>query len=904
MLAERGPPISLPLRGLMGADIGMRMPKPLSLLLAVVLAVPAHSSAHELICAGAFRGAAQSSSAPRQYVPQRQIDILHLALDVTPLWLERAVEGIATLTYTPLPGEVREFVLHAVDLRVSQVRSSAELQGWENTGEELVFTFREPLPPGVEQRLSIDYKAFPRRGLYFRTAAMGYQLEDEHLFTQGEDIEARHWYPAHDAPNDRFTSEITCRVPEGLVVLSNGKLMSEESLGNGMKSVRWLQDKPHVNYLISLVAGKFERIADEYNGIPLAFYTLPSESQYAQNSFRDTKDMMGFFEREIGMPYPWNKYYQVCVQDYAYGGMENTTISTLNHGTLFPDEAENLRSSRGLVAHELVHQWFGDLVTCKDWSEIWLNEGFATYYAHLYTLHREGRDEFLYELHHSANAFINRGVDEARPIVFRNYNRSMELFGYLVYPKGAWVLHMLRSEMGEELFREAVRVFLERHQFGVVETHDLMAAVEQVTGRSWHQFFDQWIFHPHHPEIEAAYAWEEKTGLARLNIKQTQPLTNGISLFNFPLKVRFKGEFGTVERTIRVKDREDTFYFPLPSAPAIVRLDPDYTVGAKFQFDPPRPMLLAQARDESDMMGRLFAARQLAKWKDIDTVNELARVLREDSFHGVRIEAARTLRQIQTQPALEALIASADQSDARVRHQVVIQIAGFFHPAARNFALAVLERERNPLIRQSAVASLGAYGDESLVEVIAAELAARSFRNWAAEGAVSALRARRDEETIPALLEVVRDRAWEFTPNGLGQALNTLALLARESDDKTEVYEILLGHAEGQRERIRVQAITALGKLADERALAPLEAWAGGHKDWPETSAAERAREAIRAGRGTAGDLGPIRGELLKLQRENESLRKDLDELKKQVEARPRSSTPEPVPPRRGLFRR
>ena len=181
-----------------------------------------------------------------------------------------------------------------------------------------------------------------------------------------------------------------------MTVLSNGRLVSEEKdPATGLVAVHWSQEKPHANYLITLVAGYFKKIEDKHNDVPLAFYTPPSELQEAAGSFRDTKDIMAFFEEEIGVPYPWPKYDQVCVNDFVAGGMENTSCTTLTDNTLFTEATENIRDSEGLVSHEMAHQWFGDLVTCKDWSDIWLNEGFATYYETLYAGHKNGRDSML-----------------------------------------------------------------------------------------------------------------------------------------------------------------------------------------------------------------------------------------------------------------------------------------------------------------------------------------------------------------------------------------------------------------------------------------------------------------------------------------------------------------------------
>ncbi|MBM3892270.1 MAG: M1 family metallopeptidase, partial [Verrucomicrobia bacterium] len=324
-----------------------------------------------------------------QYAPDRKVDILHLALDVTPDFKKRTVAGRATITFKPIAKPLDELRLDAVDLTVREVTATAKIVAWQATEKEIVVTFEKPVAPDAETKVTIRYSAEPVKGLYFRTPEMGYRAGDTHLFTQGESIEARHWYPCYDFPNEKFTSEITCRVPEGMTVLSNGRLMSsEKDPATGLVAVRWLQDRPHVNYLVSLLAGYFKKVEDKYRDIPLEFYTTPSDIGEAANSFRGTKEMMAFFEKEIGVPYPWHQYVQVCVADFHFGGMENTSITTLTDRTLHRAETEPIDTSEWLVAHELVHQWFGDLVTCKDWSHLWLNEGFATYYQWLYAGHK------------------------------------------------------------------------------------------------------------------------------------------------------------------------------------------------------------------------------------------------------------------------------------------------------------------------------------------------------------------------------------------------------------------------------------------------------------------------------------------------------------------------------------
>ncbi|HEY3913494.1 MAG TPA: M1 family metallopeptidase, partial [Verrucomicrobiae bacterium] len=323
--------------------------------------------------AAPFQRTPDEWSGHRQYAPDRDAEIHHLALDVTPDFRRRTISAEAILTFQPIAKPLEELELDAVDLNVGSVVSTEKIQAYDVTADHLIITFASPIPADKEASVTIRYTAQPEKGLYFRTPEMGYSAGDEHLFTQGEATDERYWYPSHDSPNEKFTTEITCRVPSGMTALSNGRLVSQTDEG-GLAVFHWAQEQPQANYLVSLVAGYFKRVEDHYKNVPLAFYTPPSDIAEAPNSFRDTADIMGFYEQEIGVPYPWVKYYQVVVQDFMAGGMENTSITTLTENTLFTSATENVRSSQGLVAHEMAHQWFGDLVTCKDWSHIWLNE--------------------------------------------------------------------------------------------------------------------------------------------------------------------------------------------------------------------------------------------------------------------------------------------------------------------------------------------------------------------------------------------------------------------------------------------------------------------------------------------------------------------------------------------------
>jgi aminopeptidase N len=830
----------------------------------------------------------------RKYAPDREVQIVHLALDVTPEFKNRTVEGKAVWTLKPISKPVTELKLDAVELSIHEVASSEKINAYEATDEKLTVTFAEPIAAGKEVTLTVTWSAEPTQGLYFRTPEMGYKEGDTHLFTQGEEIEARHWYPCFDSPNMKFTSEITCRLPEGMTAISNGRLVSEsKDPASGKTVVHWSQEKPHSNYLISLVAGFFKKLEDKYKDIPIAFYTPPSEIKEAANSFRDTKDMLAFFEQEIGVDYPWPKYDQTCVNDFVEGGMENTSCTTLTDSTLFTDATENIRTSEGLISHEMAHQWFGDLVTCKDWSHIWLNESFATYYETLYNEHKNGRDSMLYELYGRTRQ-ITGITNNFKAIVRRNFDSSHEMFDYLAYPKGGWVLHILRSQLGPELYRQCIKTYLERHLYGNVVTDDLRAVVEELSGRSFDQFFDQWIYHGYHPELDLNYSWDEKNKLAKLSVRQTQKVSEDVALFNLPVTVRFKAKAGTADRQIKVKQKEEDFYFPLDAAPEIVRFDPEYTLLAKVTFRVPAAMLHAQLGEKDDMIGRLLAIEQLSEKKDKESVGWLKETLNNDRFYGVRIEAARALRLIHTDEALDALLASTKQSDGRARRAVVVEIGRFYQDTAYAAALNTVKSEKNPDILSPAITSLAGYAKPEVHDTLMKFLNSDSFHNELADAAVIAIRSQDDPAYIAPLEEALSKRATFFTSRGTGSGLSTLAYIARNEEKKQAVREFLLPYVSDKRERIQLAAISALGTLGDPKAIAMLEKFTMASKETPQGRTAERAVETLRTDRKPVDDFKNLRQEVMDLQKTNRALRKELDDLKKKVEAK------EPAPPASG----
>ncbi len=814
--------------------------------------------------------------AGRKYARDRRVDIKHLALDVTPDFTRRTVAGEVTITFLANAQPLTKLELDAVDITIDAVGAAgATVMEHQTTKDKLIITLAEPLAPGAEAAVTVRYHCQPENGLYFRTPEQGYPQGDTQVWSQGEAEFHRYWFPCYDYPNDRFTSEIVCHVPDGMEVVSNGKLISRErDREGGLIRWHWKQNQPHVNYLIALAAGYFHRLDAQSGKTPLALLVPPSEKNQAALAFRDTAAIIKFFERELATPFPWDKYYVVYCLDFLAGGMENTSCTFNAAGALFPAEVGELDTIHRLDAHELAHQWFGDLLTCRDWSHLWLNEGFASYYTVLYEEQKNGRDGMLLSLWKEAQRVIRS--NDARPMVWRDYGEPMEQFDDRAYPKGAWVLHMLRSQLGPDMYRAVITEYIKRHRDTNVTSDDLQEVMEEVSGRSFDQFFDQWVHHGGVPELGIEYSWNADTKMARVTVKQMHKVDEKILLFSLPLPLRFtvKGADGkemAQDFTAAVSKAQEDFSFPLPSQPLLVRVDPEMTVLAKVNFTPPGEMLDQQLK--SDIIGRLFAVQQLGKKKDDATVKRLTEIIAADPHHAIKSEAVEALQQIPGDAARAALISLIAQPDERVRKSVADALASILHPDAHAALVKMAAEEKNPMILASIVTSFAAWPQEDLVPF----LQRPSYQNMVAGAAIRALRQQNRQDAVPAILSAIK--AGGFPARELGAALTSLGALARGSDDQS-MQPFLTGYLTFPHKSVRTAAATALGELGDLRAVPSLTAVAS-QKSNPASPAAADAIGKIQAFQTTPVQTIEAWKKVEALQRKTEELEKKLETLEK-----------------------
>lgn len=818
----------------------------------------------------------------RKYARDRLVDIHHLALDVTPDFKARTVRGTVTISFTPIAEPLRTLALDSVDLTIDQVTAAGvQIVDRQVTEDQLLLHFATPVEPGKEASVTVSYHGQPENGLHFRTPEQGYPAGDTQVWSQGEAENHRYWFPCYDYPNERFSSEVTCHVPEGMEVVSNGSLAGRTPGPGGLTAWHWQQKQPHVNYLIALAAGHFSKLEAQAGALPLALLVPPSEKAQAALAFRDTPAVMAFFEKEIGVPFPWDKYYQVYCHDFLAGGMENTSCSFMAGGLLFPEEVGRLDSLHWLDAHEMAHQWFGDLLTCRDWAHLWLNEGFASYYTLLYDEEKNGRDGFLAGLHKSADRVIES--KDRRPIVWRDYGEPMQQFDSRAYPKGAWVLHMLRSQLGKATYQKAIRLYIERHRNGIVTTDDLQDIMEEVSGRSLDQFFDQWVHHGGVPELKADYAWDAETKQAKVTIRQTQKVDSEVLLFRLPVPVRFTvtvdGKTETREFSVTVSKAEESFYFALPAQPVMMGLDPDFTLLAKWDFTPPPELLKRQLK--ADFESRWRAVEALAAKKDDATVKQLGEVAAQDEHHAIREKAVQALAKIGTPEARVTLITQLAQPDERVRMAAVEGVAALYHPDSQSALVALAGPERNPMILAKIVSSFAAWPQQDVLPF----LKVASYQEMVAVAAIGALRGQNRTEAVPALREWLSQPGRRLQQKELGQALEAVAFLSRDTKDPG-VQPFLAGYLTDNREIVRTAAARSLGLLGDPRSLPVLRGLASVKRN-PSANAAAEAMTKIEAALTAPVQTQEAWKKVQDLTQKTEELEKKLEKLESRAKAEP-----------------
>jgi aminopeptidase N len=819
------------------------------------------------------------------YGPDKVVEVVHIDLHLRPDFATKTLHGVCTQTVEAIEDGVGSVRLDAVDLEVTSVTAGSQALVFAVTSRSLTVTFAQPLVAGERTTFAIAYRAVaPRRGLYFVD-------RPQQVWSQSQDQDARFWFPCFDHPADKQTTSSTIVVPRGLFALANGALTERIDAGE-TTTFRYEQRIPHATYLVTLVAGDFAEIRQRHPRLPVWYYVERGREADGERSFGNTPRMIDCFEAVIGVPYPYERYGQIAVAEFIFGGMENTAATTQTDRTLHDARAQLDFSSDPLVSHELAHQWFGDLVTCRDWSQAWLNEGFATYFETIWREANLGWDEYAYDVFTLVQQYLDEDRDRyRRPIVCNTYRDPIELFDAHLYQKAGAVLHMLRGELGWARMRRALRRYVADNAQRNVETIDLVRAIEAATGRNMRAFFDQWIERGGHPDIRVSFRWDEAQKIATLILEQQQTIDAANPPYRFDLDVGFVAALpasptrdagdgplaGERRARLRVKRKYESFAIPLDAEPKLVRIDPGaYVLGAfTYAFDADVNAAILTA--EPSVVARVRAAKALGKDGARAARETLAGALATDPFWGVAAEVAIVLGELRSSAGRDALLANRSHPHPKVR-RAIAEALGNYHDADVAAALLGMSGDESYFVVAAALEALGKTRDPRAFDALCAALGGASWNETIEAGAARGLAELADERAFPVLHEALGMHRGEGLRRAAATAVARLGVLVDAV--RTRAAATLEEMLTDPSYIVRVSVYAACETLADPRLLPALDRLAVGESDGRLRRDAAEAALRIREAQKTPHEVAVLRAELDELRVEARMLRERLDALR------------------------
>src|SRR5712664_1190695 len=766
--------------------------------------------------------AAPQLPADEPYARSRDYDLQHSKISLRFDLEQKKVLGEVTHSLSILRDGTTKIVFDSAGLTIQKVTINKTAAKFETAAEKLSIPLAAEAKAGDKFEITIRYEGKPSKGMYFILPDKGYTDRPKQIWTQGESEDTRYYLPTYDYPNDRLTTETILTVPASWITVSNGKLMSVTDAGKGLKTWYWKESVPSSTYLITVVAGEFDEVKESWHGIPVTYYAPKGRGDRLAINYGRTPAMMELFSRKFGVDYPWEKYAQVMVDDFVAGGMENSSATTntsdsLVHPKLAP---EYFTGEDDLISHELGHQWFGDLVTCKDWGNVWLNEGFATFLETVWTEAHFGKDQADYERWNNAKEWIESNNLWNKPIVRHDFDDSSE-FDENAYNKGGWVLYMLRHQMGEETFYRGIKHYLEVNRGKNVVTADLGKAIEEASHTNVDQFFSQWLYGAGAPKFDLSYGYDGEKHQVVLNVKQTQKVEGRVGLFRVPVEVEITTASGPKLYNVTVSKDNQTFPLPAASAPLMVLFDKGGHILKSADFHKEKKEWLYQLKNAAEVADRADAATALGKLKnDEEVIAALGETLRNDKAWGVRATAADTLGKLDGASATKLLLAAVDSNDKPwVRSRVVSALGNFKDDAAVAAKLnAIAKQDDSYRARAAALQALGRLKGPKVFETLDAAIAADSPDGFLRNAALRALGSLGDDKAVPLLLQ------WSAPGNPIDSRTAAIRSLARLQKDNKDITKQLAAYLTEPHFSVRMASVYALGGRGDATAIPALEA--------------------------------------------------------------------------------
>lgn len=677
-----------------------------------------------LLLLAAPLAAQQPAGTIGQYTPPRDwplrqhaFDLLHQRIDVSFDMARRMVTG--TVRTRVAVGAATDTVrLDAGNLTIdgaADARGKALRFSYDTSRVTVRLPRRARQGDTVE--FLIRYHTVPERGIYF--------VPRRHvIWSQGEATETRNWIPTYDAANDKTTWEFYVTADSGMKVLSNGRLVGVKPAPHGQQVWHWSQEEPASTYLYSVVVAPFTVLEDNWRGVPVEYWTYADTTAAAWRAFGETPSMIEIYSRVLGVNFPWDKYAQSIIPDFTYGGMENVSATTQTDLVLHAAGGEPESGGRGLNAHELAHQWFGDLTTAADWSHIWLNEGLTTYMESVQNEKSRGWAAGQESWWGQQQQAMQADLNQERPLVWGKYEGDDPIvlfFSGHVYPKGAQVAHQLRRLLGDSLFWAGMHRFLTDNAHKPVTTADYAVAFEKVANRDLDWFFNQWAYGIGYPKVKVSRKWDAGSKTLAVTVEETQKIDSTHPLFRFPATIRIVTRDSVVRQEIMVTKQSETFSLPLPGEPLTFRFDEGAWLLGTVTTDQTPAELAELARHDLEWGARNWALRQLANSTDSAAVAARRFILLNEESGTLRAVAVSQMARDKSPAGLDAVRSALRDPESGVRATALMTLLQLDTAAATTAAQAMLKSDPNDAVRTTAlVVDARGTGAAAVPELIAA----------------------------------------------------------------------------------------------------------------------------------------------------------------------------------------
>ena len=616
------------------------------------------------------------SAQDRMYQAEREKinDLVHTKLKVDFNFEKSQLNGEAWVTLTPHFYKVNKVVLDAKSFNIYEVKVNNAKAGYNYSENELTIELDKAYKKGEEYTVYIKYTAKPEevtqqgsenitdaKGLYFIDPKEEDPDKPTQIWTQGETESSSCWFPTIDSPNQKTTQEIYMTVPDKFVTLSNGTLKSQTKNPNGTRTDYWKMDQKHAPYLVFMGVGEFSIVKDSWNGIEVNYYVEPEFALEAKAIFGNTPEMITFYSTLTGIPYPWDKYSQIVVRDYVSGAMENTTAVV---------HAENAHQKKGqlidnnewesTIAHELFHHWFGDLVTSESWSNLTVNESFATYSVYLWFAHKYGKDKADANMYSDVQTYMQSKSEDKDLVRFYYLDRE-DMFDTVSYHKGNAILHMLRDILGDDAFFQGMNTYLTEHKYGTAEAQDLRLAFEKVSGKDLNWFFNQWYYGNGHIKMNVTYDYNTINKTVTVNVNQKG------NIFKFPLSIDIYEESGKTSHNVWVENAQNSFTFSFNKLPKLINIDAKHVLLAEIAEKKTLEEYIYQFNNAPHYLDRRLSLEEISKnQSNKEAFNTLIKAL-NDPYYEIRVLALENIDLFQKYNKKEAIdkIVNLAQSDPK-----------------------------------------------------------------------------------------------------------------------------------------------------------------------------------------------------------------------------------------------